>query len=212
MDNKLIINKLELREKTPYIDEGVEYISSIFGKYTYVLKGSKLENTFMGDYSYCGEYCMMQNTDIGKFVNIAAMVRIGATQHPINRASLHHFTYRRKMYGMDEEDDKEFFEDRRRNKVLIGNDVWIGHGAVIMASIKIGNGAVIGSGAVVTKDVEPYTVVAGVPSHKIKDRFSQEVKNKLERIQWWNWSHKEIKERFDDFLLDAEEFVEKYFN
>lgn len=210
MNKDVSINNIKLSAREPYIDDSVELSNADFGKYTYALKGSRLENTYMSDYSYCGEYCIIQNAEIGKFVNIAAMVRIGATQHPTNRASLHHFTYRRKLYGMDDKDDSQFFEDRKKDKVFIGHDVWIGHGAVIMNGIKIGNGAVIGSGAVVTKDVEPYTVVVGVPAHKIKDRFTEEVKKKLEIIKWWEWDYEEIKNRFNDFLLDAEDFVEKY--
>lgn len=193
-----------------YIHEDSKIINSSFGKYTYVLEGCSLENSFMNDYSYCSEYCMIQNAEIGKFVNIAAMARIGATQHPMTRASLHHFTYRRKMYGFDDKDDEEFFENRKNNKVIIGNDVWIGHGVTIMAGIKIGNGAVIGSGAVVTHDVESYSIVAGVSAKKIRDRFSKDVINRLEEIKWWDWPHEKIKERFDDFLLDVDEFIKKY--
>ena len=147
MDREISIKNIKLSEKTPYIADSVELSNADFGKYTYALKGSRIENTYMSDYSYCGEYCIIQNAEIGRFVNIAAMARIGATQHPINRAALHHFTYRRKMYGMDDKDDQEFFENRKKDKVVIGHDVWIGHGAVIMNGIKIGNGAVIGSGA-----------------------------------------------------------------
>ena len=193
-----------------YIHENSKIINSSFGKYTYVLEGCSLENSFMNDYSYCSEYCIIQNAQIGKFVNIAAMARIGATQHPIKRASLHHFTYRRKMYGFDDKDDEEFFENRKNNKVIIGNDVWIGHGVTIMAGVKIGNGAVIGSGAVVTHDVENYSIVAGVPIKKIRDRFSKDVIHELEEIKWLDWPHEKIKERFDDFLLDADEFIKKY--
>lgn len=198
-----------LTEK-PYIDESAQVIDSSLGRYGYALKGCILENTQMDDYSYCGEYCIIQNASIGKFANIAAMARIGATQHPMDRASLHHFTYRRKIYGFASEDDIEFFEKRKNKKVNIGHDVWIGHGAIIMPGVTIGDGAIIGSGAVVTKDVEKYTIVAGVPAKKLKDRFSQEVIEKLEEIKWWNWSYKKIKENFNDFLVDAEEFVRKH--
>jgi len=164
----------------------------------------------MDDYSYCGEYCIIQNADIGKFVNIAAMVRIGATQHPIERPALHHFTYRRTMYGFDKKDDVEFFKKRNKRIVTIGHDVWIGHGAVIMPGVNIGNGAVIGSGSIVTKDVEAYSIVVGVPAERIRYRFSNEVMNDFEEIKWWNWSYEKIKENFNDFLLDGAEFINKH--
>ncbi len=79
-----------------------------------------------------------------------------------------------------------------------------------MPQVKIGDGSVVGSGAVVTKDVDPYTVVAGVPAKPIKRRFSEGAITKLEEIKWWDWSYELIKERLDDFYLCIDEFVEKY--
>ena len=80
-----------------------------------------------------------------------------------------------------------------------------------MCGIKIGDGAVIGSGSVVTKDVEPYSIVVGVPAKKIRDRFPKDVVEKLEEIKWWNWSYEKIKENFNDFLIDINDFVSKYY-
>ncbi|MEG0641846.1 MAG: DapH/DapD/GlmU-related protein [Clostridium sp.] len=201
----------KILSETPFIDEGAKLIDSNLGKYTEISTGCRLENTLMDDYSYCDDYCIIQNAVIGKFVNIAAMVRIGATQHPMDRPTLHHFTYRRKLYGFDVEDDNEFFEKRKKSRVVIGNDVWIGHGAIIMNGVTIGNGAIIGSGAVVTKDVERYSIVAGVPAVKLRNRFDKDISEKLESIKWWNWSYKKIKDNFNDFLLDKKDFIEKYY-
>ena len=195
----------------PYIDENAEVVNSKFGIYTEVKKFCVLENVFMDDFSYCEPGCIIQNAEIKKFVNIAADVRIGATQHPIERASLHHFTDRRKKFGFDVKDDEEFFKKRAERKVEIGNDVWIGHGAIIMCGIKIGDGAVIGSGSVVTKDIEPYSIVAGVSAKKIRDRFPKDVVEKLEDIKWWNWSYEKIKENFNDFLMDINDFISKHY-
>ncbi len=93
--------------------------------------------------------------------------------------------------------------------MIIGHDVWIGHNAIIMPNVQIGNGAIIGSGAVVTHDVEPYSVVVGVPAKPIKKRFSDEIIEKIEKSEWWNWSHEQLKERYDDFK-NIEEFVRKW--
>ena len=194
-----------------YVDKSSKLINVYLGKYTEISKDCTLENVFMGDYSYCCEHSIMQNVKVGKFVNIAAMARIGATQHPIERATLHHFTYRRIKYGFGIEDDIEFFTAREKDQVVIGNDVWIGHGVTIMAGVIIGDGAVIGSGSVVTKDIEAYTVVAGVPTKKIKDRFSKEIALKLQEIKWWDWSYEKIKENFKDFLLNIDKFIEKHY-
>ncbi len=98
-----------------------------------------------------------------------------------------------------------------RSYILIGNDVWIGANAVICSGEKIGDGAVIGAGAVVTKDVEPYAVVGGVPARLIKYRFSNEIIMKLLKIKWWDWDTKMIVERQRDFL-DISMFCDKYYN
>lgn len=80
-----------------------------------------------------------------------------------------------------------------------------------MPEVKIGNGAIIGSAAVVTKDVEPYSIVVGNPARKIKYRFNKDTIEKLQKIRWWNWDNEIIKERFEDFKMPIEEFIEKYF-
>ena len=80
-----------------------------------------------------------------------------------------------------------------KGDIVIGNDVWIGYEAVIMAGIHIGNGAIIAARAVVTKDVPPYTIVSGVPARPIRKRFDEEVIRKLETLQWWDWSAEKIR-------------------
>ena len=78
-----------------------------------------------------GSFVLSKTRRIGKFSNIAAMVRIGPTDHPYERPSLHHFTYRQKMYGFSDQDDEPFFEQRESQTAYIGHDTWIGHGAII---------------------------------------------------------------------------------
>jgi acetyltransferase-like isoleucine patch superfamily enzyme len=114
------------------------------------------------------------------------------------------------MYGLDTKDDEAFLQWRTTQVTTIGHDTWIGHGAIIMPKVTVGNGAVVGSGAIVTKDVEPYAIVVGVPAKPVRKRFSQEIIGKLESIKWWNWPYDTIKERLADFSLPAEEFVSKY--
>ena len=79
-----------------------------------------------------------------------------------------------------------------KGDIVIGNDVWIGYEAVIMAGVHIGNGAIIATRAVVTKDVPPYTIVGGVPARPIRKRFDEEVIQKLETLKWWDWSAEKI--------------------
>ena len=197
--------------KDVLLHDNVNIKNCEFGVYTEVGVFNFLENSTLGDYSYTGQFCFVQNTVIGKFSNIAAMVRIGPTDHPYDRPSLHHFTYRQKMYGFNDHDDNGFFNHRQSRVTSIGHDTWIGHGAIISPEVTIGHGAVIGAGAVVTKDVSPYAIVVGVPAKEIKKRFSDDVISALLEIKWWDWSHDKIKDRIQDFHLPIEEFVSMHY-
>jgi len=203
-----IDEKILTRE--PLIHEHGKLTDTKLGMYTEVGIYNFFENVIMDDYSYTGQFCYVQNANIGKFSNISAMVRIGPTDHPYERPTLHHFTYRKRMYGFAGHDDEEFFEKRKSQMTNIGHDTWIGHGAIIQPGVTIGNGAIIGSGAVVTKDVAPYSIVVGVPAKEIKKRFPKVIISELEEIQWWDWSYEQIKDRIADFHLPIEHFVEKH--
>ncbi|MDO9400537.1 MAG: DapH/DapD/GlmU-related protein [Polaromonas sp.] len=180
-----------------------------FGRYTQVGEQSRMEDCLLDDYAYLQHYCDLMSVDIGKFANIAAMVRINPGFHPMERPTLHHFTYRPTMYGMDEQDDADFFQWRRRQRVIIGHDTWIGHGVVIMPGVRIGNGAVVGSNSVVTKDVPPYTIVAGVAAKVIRQRFPRAIAEAIEATAWWDWDHDTLTERMADFR-DMRTFLAKY--
>jgi tetrahydrodipicolinate N-succinyltransferase len=82
--------------------------------------------------------------------------------------------------------------------------------SIIMPGVKIGNGAVVGSGAIVTKDVEPYTIVAGIPAKPLRRRFDEQTVKRLEQIKWWDWSYETLKERIDDLSQHIETFLDKY--
>lgn len=195
----------------PLIGESCKLANTKLGQFTEVGILNFFENVILDDYSYTGQFCFLQNVEIGKFANIAAMVRIGPTNHPMERPTLHHFTYRREMYGFDDKDDVEFFKARESRRTFIGHDTWIGHGVIIMPGVKIGNGAIVGSGSVVTKDVEPYTIVVGTPAKPLRKRFNDEIVRKLECIKWWDWPYEKIKENFNDFLLDIDTFTQKHY-
>lgn len=191
----------------PLVHTPVQVTNIHLGPYTEVGEMSYLENVEMGAYSYCGPFCIFQNASIGKFANIAASVRIGPTRHPIERPTLHHFTYRRAMYGFAELDDEDFFAWRAGQIARLGHDTWIGHGAVIMPNVTVGTGSVIGSGAIVTRDVPEYSVAVGVPARVVRRRFDPQVVEAMGRIKWWNWSHEQITERIDAFSGDVTDFV-----
>ena len=180
-----------------------------FGRYTQVGEHSRMENCVLDDYAYLGNGCDLMSADIGKFANIAANVRINPGFHPMEWPTMHHFTYRRSIYGFADADDADYFAWRRRQRVVIGHDTWIGHGAVIMPGVRIGNGAVVGSNSVVTKDVAPYTIVGGVAAKLIRQRFPKAISQALEDTAWWDWDHETLKERMPDFR-DLRTFLAKY--
>ena len=201
----------KLSEHTPLIHPTAEVETSTLGRYTEVEARSRLSETVLGDYSYVMQDCSIWGATLGKFVNIAAMVRINATSHPTWRATQHHFTYRAGDYFDGAEDEAELFAWRRKNAVTIGHDVWIGHGATVLPGVTVGNGAVIGAGAVVSRDVAPYVIVGGVPARLIRERFGPELAGRLDRLAWWDWSHDRLFAALAHFrALNAEAFVDRY--
>jgi phosphonate metabolism protein (transferase hexapeptide repeat family) len=181
------------------------------GRYTEVDEGCRLSETVVGDYSYLMAHCMAWCAEIGKFSNIAASVRLNATHHPMDRATLHHFTYRASDYWEDATHESDFFAARRAKKVTIGHDTWLGHGSTVLPGVTVGDGAVVGAGAVVTRDVAPYTIVAGVPARTVRERFGRGTAERLMALAWWDWDHARLRDALEDFrALSAETFLEKH--
>ncbi len=182
---------------------------SWLGPWTEIGPRSIIEESSFGDYSYAFGDVSIIYSRIGKFCSLASHVRINPVNHPMWRASQHHFTYRRRQYGFHRVDDHDFFAWRRQAQCNIGHDAWIGHAAIVMPGVQIGIGAVVGSGAVVTKNVSPYEIVVGIPARVIKKRFSDDIIRKLVSTAWWDWDRETMKQRFEDFV-DINLFVEKY--
>ena len=129
---------------------------------------------------------------IGKFCSIAcgAKFLFNSANHTLSSLSTYPFPLFFEEWGLEKKDVTNAWDNK--GDIIIGNDVWIGYEAVILAGVTIGDGAIIGTRAVVTKDVPPYTIVGGVPAKPIKKRFSEETISALLEIQWWNWSEKRI--------------------
>ncbi|MEM1151168.1 MAG: DapH/DapD/GlmU-related protein [Pseudomonadota bacterium] len=202
-------SKAHLSE-APTIHEGAVVSDFALGMWTEVGRGTKLKAGSMGDWSYITQNCHVVWTTIGKMCSIANATRLNPGNHPTWRAVQHHSVYRAEAYGLGE-DDHDFFEWRKADWVTIGHDVWIGHGVTVTAGVTIGTGAVIGAGAVVTKDVEPYTFVGGVPAQPIKRRFTIAQAEALQEIAVWDWSHERYKAALPDIrALEIDAFIEKY--
>ena len=131
---------------------------------------------------------------IGKFCSIACGAKFLFTSgnHTMKSLSTYPFPIFFEEWGLDGKDICDAWDNK--GDIVIGNDVWIGFEAVILSGVTIGDGAVIGSRAVVTKDVEPYTIVGGVPAKAIRKRFDEQTIEKLEKIGWWDWSEEQIRQ------------------
>ena len=193
------------------VHETVRLREAKIGRRCEVLCNTRIEYASLGDYSYLGENCEVADAVIGKFTAIANSVRIGAPNHPMGRPSQHRFTYCPEYYEATATRDRDFFAGRRSDRVIVGNDCWIGHAAILLPGVTVGDGAVIAAGAVVSRDVPPYTIVGGVPARGIRKRFPDSVAESLRRIAWWNWPDEIIFERLGDFRSEAiEQFCERY--
>lgn len=139
---------------------------------------------------------------IGKFCSIAcgAKFLFNSANHTLKSLSSYTFPLFFEEWGLDKKNVASAWDNK--GDIIIGNDVWIGYEAVIMAGVHIGDGAVIAARAVVTKDVPPYTIVGGTPARKIRMRFEEETIAGLQQIQWWNWSVEKIRQSLP-YIMDG---------
>lgn len=199
-----------------YCDE--EQIIELFPEFQ-----SHLSKTRCGKYSYgplC-EHVLVESC--GAFCSFADGVDV-LRNHPTEYISTHPFLYHdsgcNKIYEKYEE-CKNFpwyfegvspkGENVKLKRITIGNDVWLGRNVLITNGANIGNGVIAAAGAVITKDVPDYAVVAGVPARIIRYRYTPEQIEKLNAVAWWDWSDEQIRECYDDFYLDIEEFLRKHY-
>lgn len=129
---------------------------------------------------------------IGKFCSIAcgAKFLFNSANHTLRSLSTYIFPVLFEEWGLDVARIPEAWDNR--GDIMIGNDVWIGYDAVVLAGVTVGDGAIIAARAVVTKDVPPYTIVGGVPARPIRRRFSDSEIDQLLELKWWDWPEEKI--------------------
>lgn len=184
---------------------------SFFEGFNFIGRYSRIINTKLGFATYIGVNSNLSNCQIGRYCSIGSNVNVVNGLHPTkNFVSTHPSFYAIKnsinlTYIKNQKFSEQKYVDGV-NYIVIGNDVWIGNNVLLISGIKIGDGAVIAAGSVVTKDVESYSIVGGVPAKIIKYRFSDDVINQLKSIEWWsqdqNWIKKnaELFDNIDNFF------------
>jgi acetyltransferase-like isoleucine patch superfamily enzyme len=167
---------------------------SVLAFKTRIDRNNHIFQSRLGRYTYTGMNTVIMHAEIGAFTSISWNVSIGGANHDFNRVAQHSFLYN--VHDELRPDNAAVPYDRFAEPVQVGCDVWIAAGAVITRGVRIGHGAVIGANAVVTKDVEPYSVVVGSPARVIKKRFADDIVAALLELQWWDWPSTKITEHF----------------
>ena len=186
--NKDIAFPLKNYDKLCFLKNIITNPNIIVGDYTYYddfedvhnfEKNVKYHFDFTGDQLIIGKFCMIAS-DV-KFI-------MNGANHLSNAISTYPFA----VFGNGWENAMEGKTYPNKGNIEIGNDVWIGYNATIMAGVKIGDGAIIATNSTVVSDVEPYSIVGGNPAREIKKRFSPEIIERLLKLQWWNWDIEKI--------------------
>lgn len=164
-------------------------------EYVNIQRNNLIYSSSFGRYTYTGKNLTCWNSKVGSFCSISWNVSIGGANHDYHKVTTSAFLYSDIFNLKGENSGYDRFDD----KCIIGNDVWIGCGATICRGVEIGDGAVIAANAVVTKDVDPYSIVGGVPAKLIKYRFDKDIIENLLKIKWWTFQESVIRDNFHIF-------------
>lgn len=195
---------MRLKNRTCTIDSARLGKNVKLGEFVTLGYGSSVLANEIGDYTYINKYCLIDRNvvSIGKFCSIAYNARIGLGGHPTDWVSTHSFAYDKK-YGFVQSNRKW---DTQPNETKIGNDVWIGANATILAGVSIGDGAIVGAHSLVNKDVAPYSIVIGSPARHLRYCHDDETVKKLLKVKWWDLPKEELKKHIEH-MENAEDFL-----
>ncbi|MFE8711466.1 MULTISPECIES: CatB-related O-acetyltransferase [Aeromonas] len=183
---KFIYFKVKYRNKKLKLKTMNLPLGSVFGYMNTVESGVYIDGEFeIGDLSYINKNSILSNVIIGKFTSISSNCSIGGFEHPISYYTTHPIVFN-DYYGA-----KKTIHVNVK-KTVVGNDVWIGHGAIIKQGVTIADGAVIAAGAIVTKSIPPYEIWGGIPARKIKSRSVDRLPYNTKC--WWELDIKRIQE------------------
>lgn len=192
LDAKLYKRKLKLNYNVVFAPHsGVDKNTEFEGD-NYIGMHNYIQNSILGRGSYIGNDVKIKNAKIGRYTSIGAEVRLISGRHPsTGYVSTHPSFYslnpvNGRSYVTTQKFEEQVYVDSTKFQLNIGNDVWIGQGAFLMEGITVGDGAIIAAGAVVTKDVEPYSIVGGVPAKEMRKRFSKTEIEWLNSLRWWD--------------------------
>lgn len=176
---------------------------SSFEGHNFIGVHSRLENCEMGYGSYVSRDTHLVNVRVGRYTSIGPKVTIARGEHPTSKfVSTHPAFYSPEnvvgLYYVEEQKFAEFREVEGKS-VIIGSDVWIGANICILEGVRIGDGSIIGAGSIVTKDVAPYTIVAGAPARPVRKRFTDKQITDLMNLRWWEKDEEWIKRHADAF-------------
>ena len=177
--------------------------NSRLDKTAYIYRGVKAKGASIGAHSYIAANTEIENAEIGKYCSIADHCRIGMSGHSLDYLSTSPIFTQTVNALQERWIEKDIFKHKPEDeRAYIGNDVWIGSHVLINGGVHIGDGACIAAGAVVVKNVPPYAIVGGVPAKVIRYRFSQDIIDKLEKLQWWSLPENVLKENIHLFQTD----------
>jgi acetyltransferase-like isoleucine patch superfamily enzyme len=210
---KKVFYKL-FKELRPFYYRDISLVENSFhsveiNKLTKLYKPYKVSNAKIGKGTYIAQNANISDVEIGKFCSIGANFVCGWGIHPTNGISTSPYFYSKKKQNGHSIAKKNLIKERER--ITIGNDVFIGLNVTILDGVSIGDGAVIGAGAVVSKDIPPYAIAVGCPIKIINYRFNNDIINELLKIKWWDFDDNKLQD-VENYFFNVEEFIRSNHN